>query len=248
MKRTLSGSSNSSIKDRIKNDYNDDEHPKIMSRVVSSNDSGTIRKREQIIAMQSSRKNDIDRNKRIFGSLLGHMQKFKKEENFLKSKEDKKAMIEKKLEEQEQLEKIKLKEEREALIANRKRKQLEVKTLETKMEKLRDLQVWEESQKRFVNYIKTTTKPALFWLPKIMDPKTTALQTKTSDEITEMIEERRKKVGEEIKDIENHLEKDAESNDEQFDERKNHNNVNSENGGVKTENIEKGKLFLTNVW
>lgn len=241
MKRTISSSSNTSIKDRLKFSDHEDEHPKIMSRVVSNNEA-SITKREQIIAMQS-RQNDIGRNKRMFGSLLGTLQKFKKEENFLKSKEDKKALIEKKLEEQEQLEKIKIKEERDALIANRKKKQLEVKTLETKMNKLRDLQVWEENQKKSLNYIKTSTKPAIFWLPKIMNSKTTILQTKSSQDINEMIEERRKQVDEEIKEIESHIEKDSESIDGHDVDKKNntHNSTPSENGGYKVENIERGK-------
>ncbi|XP_070490602.1 pinin [Chironomus tepperi] len=240
MKRTLSSSSNSSIKDRLKFSDHEDEHPKIMSRVVS-NKEASITKREQVIAMQS-RQNDIGRNKRMFGSLLGTLQKFKKEENFLKSKEEKKALIEKKLEEQEQLEKIKLKEERDALIANRKKKQLEVKTLETKMDKLRDLQVWEENQKKSLNYIKTSIKPAIFWLPKVMNSKTTILQSKSNQDISEMIEERRKQVDEEIKEIESHIEKESESIDEHDTDKKNnsHNDDPSENGGHKVENNERG--------
>lgn len=246
MKRTMSSNSNSSIKNRIKIDYkNDDdnsEHPKIMSRVVS-NSKDSIRKREQVIAMQSSRKNDIDRNKRMFGDLIGHIQKFKREENILKDKEDKKAQIEQKIEEQAALDKIKMKQEREALIANRRRKQMEIRSLELKVEKLNDLQMWEENQKRSLNYIKTSIKPALFWLPKVMDVKTTALQKKTSQDINDKIEERRKQVDEEIKNIENSLEKD-DSMDENFDDKKHtsHNDVSYENG--KQDETDRGKKFL----
>lgn len=216
-----------------------------MSRVVKDS-SAAITKREQIIAMQS-RQNVMGRNKRMFGMMLGQLQQFKKEENFLKSKEEKKAMIEKKLEEQEQLEKIKLKEERDALIANRKKKQLEVKTLETKMEKLKDLQVWEESQKKSLNYVKTSTKPAIFWLPKIMTPKITLLQTKTNEEINEMIEERRKQVDEEIRELESCLDKDDQSMDEHDDRGNNshNNNSSSENGGSKAvEHSDRGKFSI----
>lgn len=149
-----------------------------------------------------SRQNDLARNKRMFGSLLGTLQKFKKEENILKSKEEKKAQIEKKLEEQEMQEKIKLKQERDALIESRKKKQFEVKALETKMEKWKDLEIWEESHRHLVNFIRTATKPEIFWRPKVMDDKTTELKNKTQQEINDRIAERRKLVADEIKAIE----------------------------------------------
>lgn len=253
IKRTISVNSNSS-NNRNKNEIsyeeeedNDEEHPKIMSRVVSSKDNNSaITKREQVIAIQS-RKNDLERNKRMFGCLLGTLQKFRKEENFLKSKEEKKAKIEKKLEEQEQLEKIKIKEERDALMANRKRQQLEVKILETKMIKIKDLAVYEDSYKHLSNYIKTATKPQVFWLPKLMTPKVSMLQNKTSAEIKDMIEERRKQVDADIKDIENQIDKECESNDDYNDKKSanNHNNnstLESENGRDRKENDKGEKL------
>lgn len=192
-----------------------------------------------------SRGNDLERNKRMFGCLLGTLQKFRKEEKMLSSKEEKRTKIEAKLEEQQQLEKAKLKEERDALIANRKRKQLEVKILETKMSKLKDLQVIEESHKYYSNFIKTATKPAIFWLPKVMTPKTTLLQSKSSKEIKELIEERRKQVDEEIKEIEDQME--SESADEHCtnDEKKSivHSIAiaDNENGRQKPESNDKGR-------
>lgn len=203
LKRTISNNSNSSsnhINNKSFDDSIDEElNVQIKSRVVSK-DAG-LQRREQVIAMQS-RQNDLARNKRMFGSLLGTLQKFKKEENILKSKEDKKAQIEKKLEQQEMEEKIKLKQEREALIENRKRKQFEVKALETKMEKWKDLEIWEEGHRHLVNFIKTSTKPEVFWRPKTWDDKTTELKNKTQQEINEKIAERRKQVADEVKAIE----------------------------------------------
>lgn len=243
IKRTLSSNS---INNKLIDRQDDDEFPKIKSRIISKDTA--ITKREQVIAMQS-RQNDLERNKRMFGCLLGTLQKFRKEENILKSKEEKKAKIEKKLEEQEMLEKIKLKQEREELLANRKRKQIEVKALETKMSKLRDLQVWEESKKHLTNFIKTNTKPEIFWLPKIMTSKTTSLQNRTNQEITESIEERRRKVDEEIKEIEDQIEKDGESYDDHTNGKKSvslNDDVKvepheSENGDDKEENHDRGK-------
>jgi pinin len=201
-----------------RNSEEESDFQKIKSRIVSKESSG-ITKREQVIAIQS-RQNDLERNKRMFGSLLGTLQKFRKEENILKSKEEKREKIEKKLEEQEMQEKIKLKQERETLLASRKRKQLEVKALETKMEKLRDLEVWETQNKNLTKFIKSQTKPEIYWLPKIHNSKTSALLAKSQKEVSEMIEDRRKQVDEEVKLIEEHIAKDCE--DEDINNHENH--------------------------
>lgn len=251
IKRTISVNSNSSNSNRNKNDddYDDEEEPKIVSSrvVVSKDNSGSgITKREQIIAIQS-RQNDLGRNKRMFGSLLGTLQKFKKEENFLKTKEEKKAKIEKKLEEQEQLEKIKMKEEREALIANRKRKQMEVKILETKMSKLQDLQVFEDNHKKLSSYIRTSSEPPIFWLPKTLTLKTSLLRDRTAQQIKNEIEERRKQVDEEIKNIESQIDRDCDATDDHHPHEKssnNHNDAESNENGREKEEESNGRPTL----
>ena len=69
------------------------EKPRLFSRVIKEQPS-----KEDIVAAQGSDERSRARNRRIFGSLLGTLQKFSQEESKLKSKEEKKAMIEKKLE------------------------------------------------------------------------------------------------------------------------------------------------------
>lgn len=243
LKRTLSSNSNNS------NNHNNNRNHKEDSRAETG-----LQRREQVIAMQS-RQHDLERNKRMFGSLLGTLQKFKKEENFLKSKEEKKAQIEKKVEEQELQEKIKLKQERDALIESRKRKQFEVKALETKMEKWKDLEIWEESQRCQRNFIKTSTKPEIFWRPKILDDKTSELKNKTEQEVNEKIVERRQQVEDEIKAIEEHnadLENSFGSGgggDVKIERTSDsQNGKGGGGGGLKSENHERGelKLFLRN--
>lgn len=80
LKRTISNISYNSINQNNNNrsfdeSANDDEHlnVQIKSRVI---DAG-IQRREQVIAMQS-RQNDLARNKRMFGSLLGELVTFLK--------------------------------------------------------------------------------------------------------------------------------------------------------------------------
>jgi pinin len=220
----------------------------VKSRVVSKE---TGLQRREVIAMQS-RQHDLERNKRMFGSLLGTLQKFKKEENFLKSKEEKKAQIEKKVEQQEMEEKIKLKQERDALIESRKRKQFEVKALETKMEKWKDLEIWEESQRHLVHFIRTSSKPEVFWQPKTFDEKTTELKNKTEQEVNEKILERRQQVEDEIKAIEEHnadLENSFGSVDVKVERTSDSQNGKSHGGSVKSENHERGRnIGFSSSW
>lgn len=102
---------------------------------------------------------------------MGTLQKFCQEESRLKPKEDRKAQIEKKLEEQQQLEREKMKRERQDLFQNRKRQQVEIKMLETKMTRMKELGTWEEAQKPLLNFIRTKAKPHIYYLPKVLDAK-----------------------------------------------------------------------------
>lgn len=161
--------------------------------------------RENALAMQS-RNHDLARNKRMFGSLLGTLQKFRNEED--KGVQEKRAKIDMKIEKQQLLAKEKLKQEKDILITDRRRKQLQIKTLETKMFKLRNFKVWEEQQRKLFNFIGTKTKPQLFFLPRTMTTKTETLLKDSQQEIQRLIEEKRQSVNEEIKEIETRLEND----------------------------------------
>lgn len=103
---------------------------------------------------------------------MGTLQKFCQEESRLKPKEDQKAQIEKKLDEQQQMEREKMKRERQDLFQNRKRQQVEIKMLETKMTRMKELSTWEEAQKPLMNFVRTKAKPHIYFLPKVVDAKT----------------------------------------------------------------------------
>lgn len=140
--------------------------PKINSRVIRE-----LPTREEIVNAQGSDAASRARNRRMFGSLLGTLQKFCQEESRLKPKEEKKAQIEKKLEDQQLRERENMKRERQDLFLNRRRQQLEIKMLETKMLRLKELALWEESRKPLANFIKTKAKPRIYYLPKVLDKK-----------------------------------------------------------------------------
>ena len=145
----------------------DDAKPKINSRIIRE-----MPTRQEIVAAQGSDAASRARNRRMFGSLLGTLQKFCQEESRLKQKEEKKAQIEKKLEDQQLQEREIMKKERQDLFTNRKRQQMEIKMLELKMNRMKELATWEEAKKPLQNFIRTKSKPRLYYLPKVLDKKT----------------------------------------------------------------------------
>lgn len=145
----------------------DDEKPKLNSRIIRE-----LPTKEEIVEAQGSDPASRARNRRMFGSLLGTLQKFCQEESRLKQKEEKKAQIEKKLEDQQNHEREIMKKERQCLYNNRKRQQLEIKMLENKMNVMKEFTMWENSKKSLMNFIRTKTKPRIYYLPKVLDKRT----------------------------------------------------------------------------
>lgn len=142
--------------------------PRLHSRVIRE-----LPTRQEIVAAQGTDPAARARNRRMFGSLLGTLQKFCQEESRLKPKEDRKAQIEQKLEAQQLQERETMRRERQDLFANRKRQQLEIKQLESKMARMRELAAWEAAKQPLGNFIRTKAKPRLYYLPKVMDARTT---------------------------------------------------------------------------
>ncbi|CRK89482.1 CLUMA_CG003218, isoform A [Clunio marinus] len=191
----------------VKEDDDDDfPKPKISSRVISKEHPPVTR--ENALAMQS-KNTDLARNKRMFGSLLGTLQKFRSEED--RGVLEKRAKIEMKIEQQQMMVKEQIKHEKDTLIADRRRKQLEIKSLELKMIKLRNLKTWEEHKQSLFKFIGTKSKPQIFYLPKVFTPKTDELLKQTQEELQKTIDQRRRDVEKEIQDIEERLENDLQA-------------------------------------
>lgn len=182
---------------------------KLQSRIVKE-----VPSREDVLLAQSADEESRARNKRMFGCLLGTLQKFCQEESRLKPKEEKKKEIEKKLEQQEKLEREKMRMEKQTLFSDRRRKQLEIKALEIKMYKVRDLAAWEESKKPLRNFIKTKTKPHIYYVPKKLNSKAEEKLKESKLDVEKMIEKKRKDVDEEIKEIEARFKRDIKALEE----------------------------------
>lgn len=150
----------------------------------------------------------------MFGSLLGTLHKFCVEESRLKQKEDKKAKIEKKLEEQELQEKASLKKERELLFFDRKRKQLEIRKLELKMSRLKDFEVWEASQNFLKNQIRTKTKPYIYFRPRVMNKNTEKMLLDSRNALSSEVSQKKEAINKEIAEIEDRFRLQEDENDD----------------------------------
>lgn len=184
-------------RNRYNNDDEDEVKPRVSSRVIKEQPT-----REDIVAAQGGDEQTKARHRRIFGSLLGTLQKFCQEESRLKGKEEKKAQIEKKLEEQQKKEREVLRKEKQSLFSDRKRQQLEIRAMEIKMLKMKDLAAWEATKKPLANFIRTKAKQHLYYLPKVLDKKSHERLKRSKEDIDRMIEKKRKQVEEEIAAIE----------------------------------------------
>ncbi|XP_034131403.1 pinin [Drosophila guanche] len=170
---------------------------RINSRVIRE-----LPSRKEVVEAQGTDSESIARNRRMFGSLIGTLQKFCQEESRLKIKEDKKAEIEKKLERQELQERTMLRKERETLFLNKKRKQFEIRALEYKMARLKDFKSWESNISYQKNQIRTKTKPHLFFRPQIHTPRTEKLLLECKTYVECFIQSRREELHAELRDME----------------------------------------------
>ncbi|XP_014250910.1 pinin [Cimex lectularius] len=150
--------------------------------------------RKDILAAQSGDKQCKARNRRMFGALLGTLQKFRQEEDALKEKEEKRAQVEKKLEEAALREKEEIKKKRQELFSTRRQQQMEIRQLEYKLMRLKQLEEWESTKKHLLNFIQTSASPKIFYLPKRHCEKSEKLLEQSRQKVTKTIEAKRAEV------------------------------------------------------
>jgi len=195
-------------------DMDDDSTPKktLQSQVMLS--SKIMKSRTEVLAAQQGDQVTKERNRRMFGSLLGTLQKFKKEETQLKDKEEKKAKIERRLEEEALKEKESLVLRKRELFMLRKQQQRDIKNIEIKMGLVRNFEIFERQINCTMNFIKTEFDPSVFYLPKIHNEKTEKKLSKTRSYLSNILGKKRNMV-------ESQIEKLLQPDDEQmeFDDR-----------------------------
>ena len=187
------------------NDDSADEDDNVIKPAVSSRVIATPREipsRQEVIRRERVDERSRQRNKRMFGALLGTLQKFRQEETKLKAKEDKKAEVEARVEEARRREKEELRRERQQLFLSRKRQLAEVRALEAKLARSRQFQDWRAAQLPLACFIKTRAQPAIYYIPKRKHPQTDILLAQSAKELHEEIERREKALVEELELIE----------------------------------------------
>ncbi|XP_058980355.1 pinin-like [Musca domestica] len=167
--------------------------PHLNSRVIRE-----LPTRQEILKAQCSDSESIARNRRMFGALLGTLNKFCQEESRLKQKEERKAQIEKKLEEQEVHERESLKKERQSLFHYRKCKQIEIKSLEERICRVKDYEMWETSTLYLKSYIKTKTIPSIYFRPKHLNSETEKLLENCNTALSTVMCDRRSALDDEL--------------------------------------------------
>ncbi|XP_017477621.1 PREDICTED: pinin-like isoform X2 [Rhagoletis zephyria] len=177
--------------------YDEELKPRLSSRVIRE-----LPTREEVLEAQGTDLESRARNRRMFGSLLGTLHKFCLEESRLKIKEDKKAQIEKKLEEQQLLERETIKKERDFLLTDRKKKQTKIRILESNLNRLKDFATFERSVTNIRYCIRTKTKPFIYYRPYKLCKKTERLISDTRGFLDSELRDQKEQLNFELKEME----------------------------------------------
>lgn len=176
--------------------------PSLQSSVIAT-PKDTKSRQDAIAEQRSGAGGDAGaaRNRRMFGLLLGTLVKFKEDERTKEQQAEKRKAVELKLEEKQREERDRLKRERFQLFSDRRQHQIKLRALEQKMELVEIHSAWESETHSLENFIRTTAKPHVFFLPKSHIPASQSKLDESKRVLHELITERRKQLEEELEEI-----------------------------------------------
>lgn len=180
--------------------------PSLQSTVVATQKD--VKTRRDKIEQQKSDSRGMARNRRMFGMILGTLQKFQHEESRRKEQSQKRAEIDKKVEEAAEKEKEEMKREKQELFLTRKEKQIQMRCLEKKLEIAEVHEAWQNQQKMLMNFIKTKAKPHLMFLPSKHNSESQKSLKETQAEIEIALASHNAKFEKELMEIEECYRKD----------------------------------------
>ncbi|CAF1010118.1 unnamed protein product [Adineta ricciae] len=160
-----------------------------------------IKTKDDLISLVNRDQQSTGRNRRMFGVLLGTLNKFKAEANAYNEQTVglKRQEIERRLEEKQEKERENKKHERTELLATKKDFQQQLKLLNMKLDIKQRLDNAEENHRRLKHFIRTQTKPYVFFLPKgsideVLEKKFQESQTELEKELEEFKRECEEKL------------------------------------------------------
>ena len=190
---------------RARDDDDEDELPHKLSlqSSVFATPKDTKSRQEAIEEQQSGAGGaaGTERNRRMFGLLLGTLVKFKEDERTKEQQAEKRKAVEQKLEVKQREEHDRLQRERFQLFSDRRKQRAKIRALEQKMELVEIHSAWESETQSLVNFIRTTAKPHIFFLPKSHIPESWSKLNDSKSVLHQLITERRKQLEEELEEI-----------------------------------------------
>lgn len=149
------------------------------SSIVATNK--IIKTKDELISLVNRDQQSTGRNRRMFGVLLGTLNKFKAEATAYNEQTSglKRQEIERRLEEKQAKEREDKQHERTELIASKKNCQQKLKLVNIKLEILQRMSNYEKFRAPLRNFIRTKNKPYIFYLPK--GPIDEVFETKLQD-------------------------------------------------------------------
>merc|ERR1711962_901782 len=157
------------------------------------------------------------RNKRMFGNLLGTLQKFTKDEVKKKDVVEKQKDKIKKVEEKNEREKEEMRNRKRELFDEQKKKKKDIQIIQIQLKRTEEFEAWQNSKKSEVNFIRTKNETGLpiYWLPKNMSEKTEGLLAESRATIEKEMEEKKEEFELELVQIEKRMTADLERRQQQ---------------------------------